>query len=192
MDGYTMISSVQVPNPGGGSSTYSSIGAGTHAQYRLTERWSATADFTASPGGGPATTETAEVGTRFSPGVWSADYRGIRPFFDLRATYMHMNDTFTSPLAVVATGGTQQVGDGQRYSRGFGSVAGAGADFPLTNSFALTGEITGMRNRMTTYRLESLAPLPNGSSYWLTSFRFTLGVKYNPVSAMHLNQNPMK
>src|SRR5215475_6297092 len=41
MDAYTMISSVQVPNPGGGSSTYSSIGAGTHAQYRLTERWSA-------------------------------------------------------------------------------------------------------------------------------------------------------
>ena len=187
-----MISSIQVPNPAGGSSTYSSIGAGTHADYRLSERWSATLDFTASPGGGPATTETAEVGTRFSPGVWSADYRGIRPFFDLRASYLHMSDTFASPLAVVATGTSQQVADGERYSRGFGSIAGAGADFPLTNSFALTGEVTGMRNRLTTYRLTSLTNVPSGTAYWMTSFRFTLGVKYNPVNALHLSQNPTK
>ncbi len=187
-----MISSIQVPNPGGGTSTYSSIGAGTHADYHVSERWSATLDFTASPMGGPAVTETAEVGTRFAPGMWSADYRGIRPFFDLRAVYLHMSDTFVSPAAVVGTGTTQGIADGQRYSRGFGTIAGAGAEFPLTNSIALLSEVSGMRNRMTVYRLTSISSLPSGSTYGMTSFRFIFGIKYNPVSALHLNQNPMK
>src|SRR5262249_30990239 len=132
-----------------------------------------------------------EVGARFTPGVWSADYRGIRPFFDLRAAYMHMYDTFASPNAVIG-GGTQQIADGQRYSHGFGSVAGAGADFPLTNSFAITGEILGIRNRMTTYQLTNVATVPTGTAYWMTTYRITLGIKYNPVNALHLAQNPMK
>jgi hypothetical protein len=190
-ESYTMFSTIQVANPNGGTSSFTSIGAGTHGDYHISEHWSASMDMTASALGSPSINETAEVGTRFTPGVWSADYRGIRPFFDVRAAYMHMYDTFTSPVGVV-TGSTRQFADGQRYSRGFGAVAGAGADFPLTNSLALTGEITGMRNHMRTYRLTMPAALPSGTSYSMTTYRVALGFKYNPVSALHLSQNPTK
>lgn len=190
-ESYTMISSVQMPTPNGATSSFTSIGAGTHGDYHISDRWSASMDITASALGNPSVSETAEVGARFTPGVWSADYRGIRPFFDVRAAYMHIYDTFASPLAIVS-GANQQIADGQRYSHGLGGVAGAGADFPLTSSFALTGEITGMRNRMTAYQINNVANVPTGTSYWMTTFRFALGIKYNPVNALHLSQNPTK
>jgi hypothetical protein len=191
VEGYSMLSSVQVPAAAGGAiSSYTTFGAGTRADYRIGERWSATMDMTASPLGGPAITETAEVGTRFAPTAWSQDFRGIRPYFDVRAAYMHMYDTFASPLAIVAGQQNQASGQSGRYSRGFGAVAGTGIDIPLTNTFALSTEISGMRNRMTTYRLSGVAGLPSGSDYWMTSFRLAVGIKYNAVSALHMAQNP--
>lgn len=191
IEGYSMLSSVQLPSAAGGAvSSYTTFGSGTHADYRYTQRWSATMDLTVSALGGPALSETAEVGTRFAPLPWSEDFRGIRPYFDVRAAYMHMYDTFASPLAVVAGQQDQALGQAGRYSRGFGAVAGTGVDIPLTNTFALTTEISGMRNRMTTYRLSGVASLPSGSNYWMTSFRLTLGIKYNPVNALHMTQNP--
>jgi hypothetical protein len=48
-----------------------------------------------------------------------------------------------------------------------------------------------MRNRMTTYRMTGLATIPSGAtSYWMTSFRYTLGLRYNPVSVLHQAQKP--
>jgi hypothetical protein len=89
-----VISRVQAASPNGGISSYSTFGAGTRADYRFTERFSATMDLTASPLGGSSTSETAELGGSFSPLSWDSQ---VRPFFDVRAVYMHMYDTFISP-----------------------------------------------------------------------------------------------
>lgn len=192
IEGYSLLSSVQVPSAAGGVSTYTTFGSGTHADYRYTERWSATMDLTASAIGSPTISETAEVGTRFAPLPWSEDFRGIRPFFDVRAAYMHMYDTYASPLAVVAGTSGQDFSQVARYSRGFGSVAGAGLELPITNTMAITTEVSGMRNRMTTYHLSGPAGIPSGNSYWMTSFRFAIGFKYNPVSRLNMAQNPTR
>ena len=77
-----------------------------------------------------------------------------------------------------------------RYSRGFGSVVGARLEYSLTRSLSLTTELTAMRNRMMTYRLIGPANAPNGSTYWMTTFRYSLGLKFNPVRALYLAQNP--
>jgi hypothetical protein len=59
-------------------------------------------------------------------------------------------------------------------------VAGAGFEYMLTNSLALTTGVQAMRNRLTTYRL-SAGSIPSGNSFWTTSTRFTFGFKYNRV-----------
>ena len=183
VEGYSLVSHFQVPSAGGGISAYTSVGSGTHADYRYTPHLSATVDLTASVLGSPATFETAEVGTRYAllaPGA------PLRPYFDVRAGFMHMFDPFyATGYGLPGSLGT----DGSRYSRGFGGVTGAGFEYSLTRSLALTNQLSVMRTRMTTYRI---APgiVPNGTNFWMTTLRYTLGFKFNPVSALSLKQSP--
>lgn len=189
VEGYSLISSLQVPTAAGGVTRYTMPGAGTRADYRYTDRLSATLDMTASLPGSPTTAQTAEVGTRYSPLPWD---RELRPFLDVRAAYMRMYDMYAmpSPASIIAGAPDVQYVEGGRYSRGFGSVAGAGFEYSLTRSLALTTELSAMRGRMTTYRFTGPATIPNGNAYWMTSFRYILGLKFNPVRSVHLAQNP--
>jgi hypothetical protein len=188
-EGYTLITSLQLPSVGGGVTRYTTPGAGTRADYRYTERWSATVDLTASLPGTPTTAETAEVGTRFSPLPWDRD---LRPFFDVRVAYVHAYDAFSTQTAasIVAGAPGRQFVEGTRYSRGLGSVGGLGLEYSLTPSFALTTEFSALRSRMSTYRSAGPAIIPSGSNFWMTSFRYTLGLKFNPVRALHATQKP--
>ena len=189
VEGYSLISSLQVPGAAGGATRYTTPGAGTRADYRYTEHFSATVDMTASLPFSSTTAQTAEVGTRYSPLAWD---RELRPFFDVRAAYMRMYDMYAMPstAAIVAGTSNQQFVEGGRYSRGLGTVGGAGFEYSLTRSLALTTELSAMRSRMTTYRFTGPATIPSGNAYWMTSYRYILGLKFNPVRAVHLTQNP--
>jgi hypothetical protein len=162
-------------------SRYTSFGNGLRADYRYTDHWSATVDMTASYLFSPAITETGEVGARYAP--LTLDHE-LRPFFDARLAFMHMYDSYQSGVAPSINGGFG------RYMRGFGAASGAGLEFPLTQSLQLTTELSGVRSRMTAYRLTG--GLPTGTTYWMSAFRYSIGVQLNPISAMHLDQNPMK
>lgn len=188
-EGYAMVSAVEVPTTGAGNTSFTSFGTGTHADYRYTDRLSATLDMTISPIGGSSTTETAEAGLRFRPVPGEHEFR---PFFDVRAAYAHMHDTYAIPTGTSQPfgGPAQQLTEVGRYSRGMGSLAGAGLEFSLTRSLALTTELAGVRNRMTSYRLTGAPSVSNRSSYWMTTYRYTLGLKYNPVRALHMAQKP--
>ena len=180
-----MVSSIDVPMPGGGSTRYATLGSGTQGDYRFTDRVSATLDLTMSPFWGSAITETGEIGARYRPAPLDAN---LRPFFDVRTAYMHMYDTFFFPGAPPGGVGQQMVQEG-RYSQGVGSVAGAGLEYSLTRSLALTTELSAMRSRMTTYRLTNPTSVPDAAgSYWMTSLRYMFGLKYNPVRALKLVQ----
>jgi hypothetical protein len=86
----------------------------------------------------------------------------------------------------------QQFAEEARFSRGLGSVAGAGFEYSITRSLSLTTELSAMRNRMTTYRLTGPVAIPTGgSTYWMTLFRYTLGFKYNPVRALNMIQKAL-
>ena len=183
-----MITTAQVPT-GPELSRYTSFGNGLRADYRYTDHWSATVDMTASYLFSPAITETGEVGARYAP---LALDRELRPFFDARLAFMHMYDSYQSNVAPSINGGFggSDYSDVGRYMRGFGGAVGAGLDFPLTQSLQLTTEVSGVRSRMTAYRLTG--GLPTGTTYWMNAFRYSIGIKLNPISAMHLDQNPMK
>ena len=190
-EAYTLVTTFQVPN-GAGTTTYTSFGSGTRADYRYSDHFSATVDLTASALGSPTISESAELGTRFRPG--SIDQR-LRTYVDARAQFVHLYDTPTLPSTGAIVGGfgqNSQFVAGQRYSRGFGGVAGAGFEFSFTNSLALTSELLAMRDRMSMYRFNNPTSVPLASHYWMTSFRYTVGFKYNPVRSFNLAQNPMR
>jgi len=192
-EAYSLISTVSTPaGAAAGVTSYTTYGAGTHAAYRYTDTWSATADLTVSPPGGSSVSETAEIGTRFAPLPWDQDYRSIRPFLDVRAVYMHMSDMYSTPeqLSGGVPGASQQFMNGTRYSRGLGGVAGASLEFPLTNVWALSTELSAMRNRMTAYRINGPTAVPGGAPFWMTSVRIAFGIKYNPVTALSMAQKP--
>jgi hypothetical protein len=182
-EGYSMVSTFRTPT-GAGISNFTTFGTGTHADYRFTDHWAGTMDLAASLVGGPSTSETVDVGTRFKPLSLDAD---VRPFFDLRGGFMNMYDAFMSPTdpGTGFGGVVGQYASEQRYSRGFGAIGGAGIEVSLTRSIALSTELAGMRDRMTTYRLNGPASFPNGTAFWMTSFRYIVGLRFNPVSALH-------
>lgn len=185
-EGYGMVSMLQVPDATSGAlMTYTTMGTGTHADYRYRDHFSATLDLTLSPIGSPAVAGTFEAGSRYSPLPFDSE---VRPYFDVRAGYVYLYDTFSS--SYYGGGNTPLYSDFGRYSRGFGGLVGTGFEYTLTNSLALTTGISAMRSRMTTYRLTGPGSLPAGSSFFSTTYRYTLGFKYNRVTALHMEQKP--
>jgi hypothetical protein len=188
-EAYGLVSSIQVPAAGQGMTSYTAFGGGTRGDYRLAEHFSATVDLTVSSLGMPSYVYTAEVGTRYMP-MSRGDQ--IRPYLDLRAGYMHLSDSYASPVGPgESVGGvSQSYNDVGRYSRGFGGIGGGGLEASITNSFSVTTGVSAMRSRMTVYRLSGPTSIPVGTNYMMTSMRFLIGLKYNPTSALHMSQNP--
>jgi hypothetical protein len=186
-EGYSLISTTAVPISVGGSARYTTVGTGTRGLYRFSDNWSATMDMTAAFLGSPAFTETAEVGTRYAPASFESE---LRPFVDVRAAYLRMNDQYLAPAGASFDGLASTI---DRYTRGFGAVTGAGFDVAVSRSVALTNEVSVLRSRMSTYRLGgAFTGLPTVNNYWMTSFRYAIGFKFTPVRTLHLDQNPMK
>jgi hypothetical protein len=188
-DGYSLLSSVRIPLAGVSITSYNTLGTGTHAAYALTDHSTATVDASASFLGSPLEMETIEVGSRYSPMTWE---HSVRPFFDLRGGFMRLTDNYAAPPGTLVGGGGLTT-DPQLeyfYGRGFGGVMGVGTEFTLTRSFALSTEISTMRNRMTTYQRGTGGGLPQAQGFWMTNYRFAFGLKYSPVRVLHLAQNP--
>jgi len=160
---------------------------GTRGDFRLSQHFAATLDMTVSFLGTFATTETGEVGTRYWP---LSRGETLRPYFDIRAAYTHMNDTYSIPTGGLQPigGPTSQFSETGGYGHGLGAIAGAGFEYSLTNSLAVTTELLATRSNMTTSRLARGLNSPGSLAYHMTSLRYVLGLKYNPVQALHLVQ----
>lgn len=177
-EAYSLFSNVRVP-AGQGTANYGTFGAGTHAGYRFGDHFTGTADITSSQFGSTATNSTMEAGTRFMPTPFEVD---IRPFFDLRTSYMWLSDTYAD---AAGQGGPDRI---SRYGHGLGLIGGAGFEYSLTNSFALSTELTAVRGRMTVYGTNNTAGIPIGSGYSMTSYRLNLGLRYSATRVANLKQ----
>jgi len=175
-----MVSSMMVPTGVGTLSRYSTLGSGTHADYRVSDRSSATVDLTYSPLGGPILT-TAEIGGRYKPLGLDAE---IRPYLDLRGAYLRMYDVYSAPLeagsVIDPVGNSSQFAQEARYSRGVGAVAGGGFEYTLTNTIALSTGIAAMRTNMVAFSQSGPANIATGTRFWMTSVRYLFGITYNP------------
>jgi hypothetical protein len=161
----------------GRTASWAALGAGTRAEYRVTRFLSATLDLTSSLLGGPATVQTAEIGTRLRP---ERSEQRLDPYVDARVGYISayhgglgsfVEDTFGYP--------TPQGAYGARYSRGFGVMAGAGVDYALTRTFFLTTGGSFMRSSLTAHDFTGAQPAD--PRFGMNAFRYTVGVRYNPI-----------
>lgn len=180
VESYPLISHVQSPSftVSGRRSSSTSFGGGTRAEYLLTPQVSATLDLTSSLFGSPLHVQTAEMGTRLRP---ERTERRAYPFVDLRVGYISAFDSRVGPIAIDEPFGVPvAVGMyGARYSRGFGGAAGVGMEYTLTRSLSLTTAASVMRSSMTAHDYQGFQT--NSPGFGMTSYRYTLGVKYNPV-----------
>ena len=183
---YPMLSRVVAPGFVGGRpiSSWNAFGAGTRLDYRFTRHISLTGDITSSLWGGPAQMEPAELGMRFHPENMEAR---IRPFADLRFGFEHSADQFSDQSAF-GIGPAASLVTAERYSRGFGGVIGAGAEYSLTNTFSLTSGLSVMRTSMLPYSYSGTSVPTSGDAYRMTTYRLAIGLRYNPVYALHLAQ----
>ena len=170
---YPLISRVKAGGVSEGSptSSWTSFGTGTRLDWRHSDHLSWTIDVTVSYLGGSAITETAEVGTRIRPKNWNDR---VRPFADLRVGFEHVSQDLSLGAASIRTSEV-------RYGRGFGAVAGAGVEYFLTNTLGLTTAVSAMRSRMTTYRYTGVTTSTTDSSYPMSTYRVSVGLRYTPV-----------
>ena len=178
VEAYPLLSRVESSGIADGSPTarWTSFGTGTRLDWRQTDYLSWTLDVTASYLGGPATTQTAEVGTRIRPKSWNDR---ARPFADLRVGFEHVSQSLSN--FDLGIGPASIESSGVRYGRGFGAVAGAGVEYFVTNTLALTTAASAMRSNMTAYHFSGVSVPTAASSYRLTTYRLAVGLRYNPV-----------
>jgi len=176
-ESYPLVSYISSPGLAGGKAmpSFMTLGTGTRADYLLTRNISATMDMTSSFIGGPAITNTAELGTRFHP-QW-AEHR-LFPYADLRVAYLSAYDR---RLAMYGGGIIDPTIPGRtvvRYSTGFGASAGAGAEYSLTARWSIFSGASLLHTRL---RAEDFETTPANMHFGLTALRYTIGIHYNPI-----------
>ena len=171
---YPVVSFIRSPGYANGGSfpSWWTFGTGSRFDYRLARYMSATLDMTMSYLGGPALVESAEAGTRFAR---PRDAGRLLPFADLRFGYIA---AFTKNLGAYdgIYGGTTGV---VSYSHGFGGIAGAGFEYALTRMFSMTTELSAMQGGLTAHAFEAGAL--SDRHFGLVAYRYTLGLRFNPV-----------
>lgn len=154
-------------------------GIGERVDYRIAPRLSATFDATQSFVGSPLRTMTYELGVRLRP---DRDFRRIYPFADVRLGYM---EAFQNQFRAYDVGdpfGAGAPGPGSRFSHGFGGLGGAGIEYALSRMFSLTSSASIMRTRMSS---RTFLTNTEDSRFWMTTYRYTLGLRFNPVRTVH-------
>jgi hypothetical protein len=180
VESYPVISLAQAPSftSDGRTATWASFGMGTRAAYRLTHNASATLDVTSSLAGSPVLMQTVEIGTRLSPE--RSESSRVYPFADVRAGYISAYDRSLASMSSGWYGFPTASGVyGARYSNGFGAVAGIGMEYALTRTFSLTTAGSVMRSHMTAH--DFATPQTGVPTFAMTSYRYTMGIRYNPV-----------
>lgn len=156
---YPLMSVIHAPALG---STWTTVGGGSHGEFRLTPWVLASLDLTASSWASPSSSETAELGVRIMTDKYESH---TRPYGDIRAGYMQMyNPGFSRPSDTFPG----------YSSRGFGAVLGGGMHHDLSRSFSL---VTG--GSIMHGRLARTGPTTESSRYSFTSYRFTVGLRFN-------------
>ena len=178
VEAYPLINRVEASGAADGSppARWTSVGTGTRLDWRHTDYLSWTLDLTVSYLGGPAISQTAEVGMRVRPKSWNDR---LRPFGDVRVGFEHMSQSLTSQdLGFGAS--SIRTSEGMRYGSGVGAAAGAGVEYFLTNTLGLTTAVSVMRSNMTAYDFTGVS-LPTNDDFHLTTYRLAVGLKYNRV-----------
>jgi hypothetical protein len=176
LESYPMVAHIVAPGFGdiATPNSWTTMGAGTRADYRVAKYLSATLDITETFFGGPANTESLELGFRVrEPRL---EQTRVMPFFDVRFGYMRAFDTYFRPGDIAANAGSDI---GSRYGQGVGGVVGGGLEIALTRRFSATTAVSMINANMSSYDPYDFAP--SNTRYNMTTYRYIIGLRFNPV-----------
>lgn len=169
IESYPFVSYFSAPGLGSRLGSFTSGGFGERLDLKVARTVSLTLDLTQSFIGGPAVTQTLELGTRIRP-AHDAE-RKWYPFFDLRGGLMLMSEREARPYDYVS--GTSSY---MQLTHGFGGVAGTGIEYALHPRFTLTTAGSIFQTTMSPLFSDS-RQLDRQS---LTAVRYSIGLRYNP------------
>ena len=165
----------------GSTSHWTSYGVGQRLSVRIKPYIFGTLDLTTAPFGGMTTTNTVELGTRLLPDVW--DHR-LHPFVDARVGYMFAYEGYSTSVDNAIANPNVQGIRGARYSEGFGGIVGGGLQISLTRTLMAIASSSMMQNRMSNHRITAATTGTGPDEYRMTSYRHTLGLRWNPVRSI--------
>jgi hypothetical protein len=170
VESYPLISYFSAPGFDGDLRNFINGGMGERLDFRVNRNLSATLDLTQSFIGGPAVTQTAELGIRMRPE--SQIVQKWYPYFDVRGGFVYVAEREARPFDYVSSTG----GNYYQAAGGFGGIAAAGIEYALHPRATLTMGTSVMR--------ANLAPITSGSRELdrsvLTAVRYSVGVRFNP------------
>jgi hypothetical protein len=201
---FQLSSLTYMPAPSGAMTRYMTMGAGTHYEYRLgmADRRAFTVDMAGGASGNDPDNPLLMLGTELGGRFYSRPHPdGARYYTDARLSYSGTLNAELSGTSTNWNAGSSGAGRGQ-HARGFGVVAGVGAEVPFTVRFSFYGGLSLARSRMTIFGyddvdrnsnlLDLLTPGEAKGHLWATSLRMQVGFRYNPVRYLTLEQNPWK
>lgn len=169
VESYPIVSYFRAPGLGSQFGSFTSGGFGERLDLKVARTVSLTLDLTQSFLGGPAVTQTFELGTRIRP-AHDAE-RKWYPFFDLRGGLLLMSEREARPYDYVSGTGSYA-----QLTHGVGGVAGTGIEYALHPRFTLTTAGNVFRTMMSPLFGDS-RQLDRQS---LTAVRYSIGLRYNP------------
>jgi hypothetical protein len=153
--------------------SFSGFGQGAHLEYMTTPSLMPTLDLTSSYPGGLSSMFTVELGGRYRP-ISDWDH-AVRPYLDVRAGYVESHGQY-------APAGNPNVATGSLSSRGFGLIAGVGTEYWFATRFAVTAGASAVRSGLNSYNQTAILA-PAAGTYWMNTYRLTVGLKYNQATA---------
>jgi hypothetical protein len=185
VESYPLVSYFHAPGFEGDLQQFITGGMGERLDFRVNRNLSFTIDLTQSFIGGPAVTQTAELGVRMRPE--SAVVRRWYPYVDVRGGFVYVAERNLRPYDYVSPTGASYY----QAAGGFGGVAAGGIEYALHPRATLTTGASLMR--------ANLAPFTDGSRQLdrstLTAVRYSIGVRFNPgywAPANTLQQRPSR
>ena len=170
VESYPLVSYFSAPGFEGSLQSFVNGGLGERLDLRLSRNLSLTMDLTQSFIGGPAVSQTAELGVRVRPESQIA--QRWYPYFDVRGGFVYVSEREARPYDYVNPTGSGYF----QAAGGFGGIAATGIEYALHPRATLTTGASVMR--------ANLAPISSGATQLdrsvLTAVRYSIGVRFNP------------
>lgn len=167
VESFPLVTHVRAPGlrDAGGFPSWTSVGTGMRADYRIDRRWAAVGEYTGAWAGSPMVLHTLELGTRFRPVRLEGR---MQPFIDARGTWAL---AYRRQFAVAEEYGS---GIDSRAMRGLGALGGVGAEYSLTPTWSAVAGTALMYSRVSSMSAFDERTRTVG----LTTVRLSLGMRY--------------
>lgn len=153
-----------------------SFGGAAHVEYRTSNLFAASANFTGTTSSDQGTAQSFELGARYRPRDWD---HAFRPYADLSAAYLRSSSQYNHPTNLTSPFGLGTPPSlGMQYAHGYGLTAGAGGELWFASSWAITTGVSALHGNMMSFQYDNSSH-PGDTRYSMNTYRLLLGLKFS-------------